>query len=151
MERVCPLFIKALIIVSPELIPYIEKETPEKYKYVIDDIFKKITIYDNKTTNTTYKKIDGGKYLVTIEIDSRKYHLDGNGNETKVSLSDYIDIGILGKNGHELYLEKRKINNQNMTFEIEVNEKPEKAGIDIYNRLIDRNVKNNLKKLSLAK
>jgi hypothetical protein len=66
---------------------------------------------------------------------------DGSGNETPMTLNDYIDIGVFsGKKDEEksLYLKKERITQANQTFEIIVDQLPTRAGIDPYNKLIDR-------------
>ena len=47
-----------------------------------------------------------------------------------------------------LFLEKRHITEADVTFELVVDEKPVRAGIDPYNKLIDRNSDDNVKKVS---
>jgi protein-disulfide isomerase-like protein with CxxC motif len=81
------------------------------------------------------------KYKVILAIQSRKVKSDGSGNETPMTLNDYIDIGIFtGKKDEEkpLYLKKERITQANQTFEILVDQMPSRAGIDPYNKLIDR-------------
>ena len=56
-------------------------------------------------------------------------------------LNDYIDIGVFtGKKDEEkpLYLKKERITQANQIFEIAVDQMPTRAGIDPYNKLIDR-------------
>jgi ABC-2 type transport system permease protein len=56
-------------------------------------------------------------------------------------IADYIDIGVFnGNKNHEkqLYLKKEKLTGEKQTFEIVVDELPTRAGIDPYNKLIDR-------------
>ena len=58
-----------------------------------------------------------------------------------MTMADYIDIGVFtGKKDQEkpLYLKKEKITQANRTFEIVVDQMPTRAGIDPYNKLIDR-------------
>jgi hypothetical protein len=58
-----------------------------------------------------------------------------------MALNDYIDIGVFtGKKDEEkpLYLKKERISQENQTFEIVVDQMPTRAGIDPYNKLIDR-------------
>jgi ABC-2 type transport system permease protein len=78
---------------------------------------------------------------VILAVQSRKVKSDGSGNETPMALSDYIDIGVFsGKKDEEkpLYLKKEKITQANQSFEIVVDQMPTRAGIDPYNKLIDR-------------
>jgi ABC-2 type transport system permease protein len=56
-------------------------------------------------------------------------------------MADYLDIGVFsGPKNHEkpLYLQKQKLTQEKQTFELVVNERPTRAGIDPYNKLIDR-------------
>jgi hypothetical protein len=81
------------------------------------------------------------KYKVTLTVQARNLKSDGSGNETPMVLNDYIDIGVFtGKKDEEkpLYLKKEKISQENRTFEIVVDQMPTRAGIDPYNKLIDR-------------
>jgi ABC-2 type transport system permease protein len=56
-------------------------------------------------------------------------------------LADYIDIGVFsGKKNHErpLYMKREKLTQERQTFTIVVELQPTRAGIDPYNKLIDR-------------
>jgi ABC-2 type transport system permease protein len=78
---------------------------------------------------------------------TRKVQADGNGAETPLPLADYIEIGVFsGKKDEEkpLYLEKEKLTEERKTFEIIVDQAPTLAGIDPYNKLIDRNADDNM-------
>ncbi len=82
------------------------------------------------------------KYKVTLTVQARKVKADGNGNETPdVDINDYIDVGVFsGKKDEEkqLYAKKEKFTQEQQTFEIVVDEMPTHAGIDPYNKLMDR-------------
>jgi hypothetical protein len=61
-------------------------------------------------------------------------------------LHDLIDIGVFtGKKDEEkpLYLKKVWLTQPNQTFEIIVDQLPTRAGIDPYNKLIDRDADDN--------
>ena len=47
-----------------------------------------------------------------------------------------------------LFFEKRRITENDVTFEVVVDDKPVRAGIDPYNKLVDRNSDDNVKKVS---
>ena len=62
-------------------------------------------------------------------------------------LADYIEIGVFsGKKDEEkpLYLKKEKLTEEQKTFVITVDQPPTLAGIDPYNKLIDRNADDNM-------
>ena len=56
-------------------------------------------------------------------------------------LADYIDIGVFkGAKDEEkpLYMKREKLTQERQRFTIVVDEQPTRAGIDPYNKLIDR-------------
>jgi ABC-2 type transport system permease protein len=115
--------------------------TPPELQYYVNDTFENIVLYDNKALSATYVETPDKKYKVTLTVQSRKVKADGSGNESPMPLADYIDIGVFsGKKDHEkqLYLKKEKLTQAQQTFEIVVDELPTRAGIDPYNKLIDR-------------
>jgi hypothetical protein len=129
------------------LVDAIRAQTPLELEYLVDDGFNRIVLYDNKTVTATSQKTPDGKYKVTLDVEARKVQADGNGAETPMPLDDYIEIGVFsGKKDQEkpLYLKKEKISEQKRTFVVVVDEKPTLAGIDPYNKLIDRNADDNM-------
>jgi ABC-2 type transport system permease protein len=67
--------------------------------------------------------------------------VDENGAESAVPLADYIEIGVFSGDKDEpkpLYIKKEKLTHERQTFTITVDQKPTLAGIDPYNKLIDR-------------
>lgn len=82
---------------------------------------------------------------------------DGQGVETETDLDDWIDIGVFAEQEVDgetepkvLYLAKHHVTEAEPVFEIVVDEKPVRAGIDPYNKLVDRNADDNLKKVDEA-
>jgi ABC-2 type transport system permease protein len=117
-------------------------QTPANLQYFIQDSFEKITLYDNKATEATAQKLPDGNYKVTLTVKGGKAYADGNGVESPAPLHDLIDVGVFsGKKDEEKPLSVRKewITGAPQTFEFVVKEKPTRAGIDPYNKLIDRN------------
>jgi ABC-2 type transport system permease protein len=129
------------------LVDAIRAQTPPELQYLVDDGFNRIVLYDNKVVSATSQKTAEGKYKVTLEVQARKVQADGNGAETPMPLDDYIEIGVFsGKKDEEkpLYLKKEKISEEHKTYVITVDEPPTLAGIDPYNKLIDRNADDNM-------
>lgn len=133
------------------LVDAIRAQTPPDLQYLVDDGFNRIVLYDNKAISATSEKMPDGKYKVTLEVQARKVQADGNGAETSVPLADYIQVGVFtGKRLQEkpLYLKMEKFTEEHKTFAITVDEQPTLAGIDPYNKLIDRNADDNLIEVS---
>jgi ABC-2 type transport system permease protein len=130
-----------------QFVAALREQTPPDMQYLITDMFESIVLYDNKALTATATKMPDHKYKVVLEVQARKAKADENGNETPMPLNDYIDIGVFsGEKDHEkpLSLKKEKLTQEHQTFEIIVDQKPTRAGIDPYNKLIDRTADDNL-------
>jgi hypothetical protein len=129
---------------SLDVVNAFKAATPDSLQYFITDLFETITLWENEATSASYTELDHGKYRVTLEVSSHKFRADSIGNQTEISINDYIDIGVLGENDEELYLKKHKLTQNESDIEIVVDKKPVRAGIDPYVILIDRERDNNL-------
>jgi ABC-2 type transport system permease protein len=130
-----------------QFVAALREQTPADMQYLITDMFESIVLYDNKALNATVTQAADKKYHVTLTLQARKSRADENGNETSMPMNDYIDVGVFsGKKDHEkpLYLKKAKFTQEKQTFDIVVDEAPTRAGIDPYNKLIDRIADDNI-------
>ena len=137
---------------SNDLYTFLKKHTPDSFHYYLEDTWEKITLYDNKFLKATAKPTGKNEYDVTLEFSSRKLYADSTGKETVAAMNDYIDIGIFGaetkdKEGRKkinpLFIQKFKLTQGTKKLTLHVRGKPLKAGIDPYNKLIDRIPDNN--------
>ncbi|MEM7551365.1 MAG: M1 family aminopeptidase [Bacteroidota bacterium] len=139
---------------SKDLLGYFKEVTPDSLQYLYKDMFETITLFENKTEEAEFTELPDGKYKVDLTVSSIKYRADSLGTEDSIPLDDWIDIGVFAKDedGKDklIYLEKKKIDKEENEFEIIVSEKPEKAGIDPINKLIDRNPSDNVKDVEEA-
>ncbi|SCY21125.1 ABC-2 type transport system permease protein [Nonlabens sp. Hel1_33_55] len=163
---------------SEEFVADLKAVTPDSLQYLVRDMFETITLYDNEVGDASYRKLDNGKYAVTVTGTVSKYRSDNLGDKKYASvagdslsftpegakkainslpLADYIEVGVFGAENEEtgenklLYLEKRKVTNIDNSFEIIVDEEPVEAGIDPYNKLIDRSTTDNRRSVSEKK
>ena len=136
---------------SLDFLKHLEPQVPDSLKYLVNDWFKEITLYDNRLKEASYKTLDNGKYHVTLEIESAKVKADSIGNETKKPINDWIDIGFfMDSEEKQLYAQQRlKFNQEKSTITVELDSLPVKAAIDPRHILIDRVYKDNIKSLSL--
>jgi hypothetical protein len=120
--------------------------TPPEFRYLVDDMFESIVLYENKATSAVMAQ-EGGKYKVTLAVETAKRKADGSGNESPLAINDWIDVGVFsGTKEHlnKLYMQKQRFSTDKSTVEVVVDQKPTFAGIDPYNKLIDRNPEDNL-------
>lgn len=157
---------------SVEFVNHIEQRTPDSLKYLIDDMFKTITLYDNYIEKATYNINPDSTYTVNIEAIVSKYKSDEKGkrryaynNDSLMKvidkdtikswpMKDYIEIGVFTEIEKDdetieepLILKKVLIDSIYNTFEFKVDQKPSEVGIDPYNILIDTKSGDNRKKL----
>ncbi len=129
---------------SVELIDRIRKIVPPELAYITPDMFESITLYENRALSATYKQRPDGKYEVNLKVAARKIKAGELGDEKDVPLADWIDIGVLDSDGKPLYMTKHKIEKPESEFTIVVDRVPAKAGIDPWNKLIDRKPDDNV-------
>jgi aminopeptidase N len=135
---------------TTQLLAHIRAVTPPRLQYVIDDMFETITLYDNRATEAKAKALPDGRYEVTMKVVAKKRRADELGKESDAPLADWIDIGVLDADNKPLFLEKKKIDREEMEFTVIVDKKPARAGIDPYNKLIDRRPKDNTVSVSVG-
>lgn len=147
-------FREAPFTTTIEWFDYMKEVTPDSLQYYLEDSFEKITLYSNKATKATYKKLGDDKYEVTITVESAKNYFDGNGKLLEEgSKPNALDIGIFDndiKNTQgmmvksALILKKVWVQPGTSSFTYITNKVPVKAGIDPYNKMIDRIPDDNL-------
>ncbi|MCF7749704.1 ABC transporter permease subunit [Bacillus subtilis subsp. subtilis] len=141
---------------SRELLGYLRAETPADRQQLVTDLFEKITLYDNRLLDAKARKRADGKYEVTLVLHAQKLHADGKGKETEAKIDDWIEVGVFanapsGKEREQkvLYLQRHHITTAAPTLTVVVDGKPDEAGFDPYNKLIDRVSDDNRRKVSL--
>lgn len=128
------------------------KVTPDSLQYLIHDMFETITIFNNRALEAKYKKV-GGEYEVKIKASFEKFRCDSIGSETKIPISDYVDVGIFAKPtgdaklGKVLLRKRVKVTKKDNVFTFRTKELPYQAGVDPYNYLIDRVTEDNIKQV----
>jgi aminopeptidase N len=139
---------------TKEFMAYIREATPDSLAYILEDMFETITLFSNRVEEAVITPREDGRYGVRLAVESKKMRADGQGVETEIEIGDWIDIGIFGEKEIDgkkqetlLYLKKHRIDANEMTFDLVVDGKPVRAGIDPYNKLIDRNSDDNVMKV----
>ena len=127
---------------------------------LITDLFEKITLYDLKTRSATARKRADGRYDLTLTVDAKKVYADGKGKETEAPLTyEVFDVGAFSaKPGDKdfsakdvLYFHRRPLRSGAQTISVIVDKLPKFAGMDPYNKRIDRNSDDNAVKVDLLR
>ncbi len=129
---------------TAEFLGYLRESAGPQWDGLISDLFEKITLFDNRVIEATAKKRPDGKYDVTLKVHANKVYVDGVGKETPATMDLPVDIAVFahapGKEDNEtvLYLQKHKVKDGDSTITVTVDGVPYEAGIDPYNKLVDR-------------
>lgn len=141
---------------SGDLIDAFRAEAPADKQAFITALFEKITLWDLSVTDVQVQATDDGKYRVTMTVATKQFEADGGGRETEVPLDVWLDVAVFGEASADLgesdlptplVIEKRRFDTATSTLEFVVDQKPARVGIDPYNKIIDRNPDDNLKRI----
>ncbi len=128
---------------ATQFIALLREVTPPEMQYLIDDMFERIVVYDNRALSATAKALPGGRWQVDLKVFAKKRVADALGKEDEVALADLVDIGVLDDKDEPIVIERRRIDKEESSFSFTIDKKPAKAGIDPLNKLIDRKPKDN--------
>jgi ABC-2 type transport system permease protein len=125
--------------------------TPAEHKLVLD-LLDRITIYDLKAPTATVRKLPDGTFETSITVDAAKFYADGKGKETATPLADDIDIGLfdarpgLGAFAAKdvISMTRLPVKSGKQVIRVVSTRKPAFAGVDPYNKYIDRNADDNV-------
>lgn len=137
-----------------DFIAKIRAHAGPEYQDLITDLFEKIVLFDLRAEDSSYRELPDGSFEVTVNVSAAKFEADGQGQETAVPLDLLIDIAVLGEEDADtkvpavLHIEKRRMIQATQSFVIQVPTRPVSAGIDPFNKLIDRNPDDNVKNLT---
>jgi aminopeptidase N len=146
---------------SRDLVDALRREAGDdpRAQDLITDLFEKITLYDLKTEEAQARRRPDGRYDVTLKITARKLYADGKGVETAAPLgTETFDLGVFtaepGTPGFTRASVQsftvRTLKDGEQTVTVTVDGKPAFAGIDPYNKRIDRNSGDNVTPVKVA-
>jgi hypothetical protein len=134
-----------------ELLAYLREAVPPDREHLLDDLFETITLWDNTVRVASATPLGDGRFVVRVELESRKLRDDGRGNESEIPVDDWVDVAVFGEKeeggpatGRILALEKRRIASASQTFELTVDAEPARAGVDPFHKLVDRDPEDNV-------
>lgn len=102
-------------------------------------VAKGVTFYETRISNVSCIPV-GATYKVSLMVTAKKFFIDiktGTGKEKEEMINDEIQIGML-KDGKEIYLKSYKFTKTVTTLNLTLDQKPDKIGIDPYNKLPEK-------------
>jgi ABC-2 type transport system permease protein len=142
---------------SLEFLEYIEPIVPDSIEYLVDDWFKKITLYSNKMTKAECEQEDKRRYRIDLEFETAKFYDDGEGNQTEAEMNDLVEIAVYGNayvDGKQverpLYRKKHRLTGGKHKLTVFTKRLPSKAAIDGNYVLTDKNFWDNETKINIS-
>jgi ABC-2 type transport system permease protein len=138
---------------STDLIHRFRAVAGPEHQQLITDLFEKITLYDVKVTDVKSQRRADGRWDVTLDVEAHKLHADGKGKETEAPLDEVFDVGAFtvepGRKGYDktsvLAVKRMRVHDGKQTLAIVTDKEPKFAGVDPFNKWVDRNSDDNLK------
>lgn len=135
-----------------ELVAALRAQAPADKQALITDLFEKITLYDLKMLSAASSRRPDGRYDVALTLRATKLYADGKGKQTPAPMAEDVPVGVFtvmpGKAGFGagsvLALGDRPIRSGVQTLHLLVNARPQFAGVDPYDELIDRDSEHNV-------
>jgi hypothetical protein len=137
---------------ASDFLRVLREEAGPDHEQLITDLFERITLYDLKLETAESRKLADGRWQTTLSVQARKLYVDGQGKETATPLDGNFEVGLFtaepGKSDFTrksvLKLERRTLRDGAQQIVLYSNEKPVYAGIDPYNKRIDRDSDDNV-------
>ncbi|MEO7963362.1 MAG: M1 family aminopeptidase [Gemmatimonadaceae bacterium] len=137
---------------SLELVDRLRAEAGPEHQQLITDLFEKITLYDLKVVSAASSQRPDGKWEVAMEVEARKLYADGKGVETEAPLDQAFDVGIFAAmpgavgftKASVLSMERLRVHSGRQTLTVVVDREPTFAGVDPYNKYVDRHPNDNV-------
>lgn len=126
----------------------------EKQKLVIDDWFKRVITYDLSVENAEVEKLANGQYEVTIQLDTRRFETNTQGEEEQIGINESIVIGAFDEHPSMiqneesiLYLAPNTFNAEKSTVKITLDRLPHYVAIDPFGARVEEDFANNIVRL----
>ena len=138
----------------------LDKVVPDSLDYLLQDGFKRITLYNNRVEEAKARMLPDSTYEVKLKLWGEKNHADSLGRETPAEMNDWMDVSILrypavgrkaDKSLNDVPLLQRRVRLKSGWNELTfvVGKKPMQAVIDRDNLFLDRVMQDNLKKVEV--
>ncbi len=137
---------------SVDFVRYLREEAGPRYDALITDLFERITLYDARVVSAETSRRSDGRWNVHMVVEAHKRYADGQGRETEAPLDEEFEIGVFtaepgqGAFAHSdvVSFVRRPIHSGSQTLDLVVDRQPRFAGIDPYNKRIDRDADDNV-------
>jgi len=141
-----------------DFVRLLREEAGPAHDAIIRDQLERITVYDVSARLARTRQVEGGAWETTIDVEAAKRYADGLGQETPAMLDETFEVGLFttepGTRGfrseHVLSFERRPLRDGAQQIVLRSAARPAFAGVDPYNKRIDRNTDDNVRAVEAA-
>ncbi|WP_412973158.1 ABC transporter permease/M1 family aminopeptidase [Glaciecola sp. MF2-115] len=137
-----------------DLVRVIKTFAPEDTHAFVDAQFNQISLYDLKIMDTELTQQEGSSYTLDLTLSAKQFEADGKGEEMEQNFDDYVEIVLFSEDPNDfsvdneiLYREKHRLTTGENKLSININTADAYVGVDPFVRFIDRDSRDNVKKL----
>ena len=144
---------------SLDFLRLLREEAGPAHDALITDLFERIVLLDVSVKEARAERQPDGRWALTLKVDAKKRVADGQGVETEEPLNEMFELGVFtaepGKPGFKdadvLLLQRQTLRSGEQEVKLLLAQEPKFAGVDPYNKRIDRNSDDNLKKVEVGR
>lgn len=81
-----------------DFLSYLEPQVPDHLIYVLNDWFKKVTLYDYSISKAKYEVQSNGNYKIDMTVEAEKFVMNTSGEFEEVAQNDWVEIGVYTDN-----------------------------------------------------
>jgi ABC-2 type transport system permease protein len=135
---------------SLDLLRHLEAVTPPAQRPLLDDLFRHVTLFDNRVAGARATPLSGGRYRVEATVEVRKLRADSLGGETPVPVRDEVEVAVYGENDSLLYLRPHRFDGPLRRVTVTVDGRPVRVEVDPRRKLVDRRASDNERDVEVA-
>jgi ABC-type transport system involved in multi-copper enzyme maturation permease subunit len=131
---------------APELVDALLAQAKPEDQPLVHELFESITLFDDHTSAAECTRTADGSLKATLHIAAKKLSYGGLGEEKEVAFDRPVEVGVVDAKGRAIVVEKRPLHAGDQTVELTwpaTKEKPARAGVDPFLKLIDRHPEDN--------
>ncbi|MCE7993484.1 MAG: hypothetical protein HEP71_15965 [Roseivirga sp.] len=126
---------------SLNFVSHMKEATPDSLRYLIEDMFEKVVIYDNELTEAKIADANNGQYEASLAFTITKQELKGK-ETISPPLADYVQIGFFDKDDKLIYLHAERVIETENKLTLSLDQKPFKVVLDPNLLLMDKDIEN---------
>jgi len=122
---------------SRDLVRALRAVAPDSLRYLVEDWFETITLFDNRVERAWATSLPEGRWTVHVDATFRKLRADGRGEQQEVPYRGQVDVGVYDRTGDLLKVETFQVSEDARSFDLTLSGEPATVVLDPFGRLTE--------------